>query len=372
MRVSQLSLASWRNYDRAEVVFEPGISVLVGPNGQGKTNLVEAVGYLSTLSSHRVAAPTALIHSGADAAIIRALLMNGDRQVRAELQLHRTEANTAQLNGAPVKPRELTRYCHSVLFAPEDLGIVRGDPAERRRYLDELLVQLTPRLAGVFADYDRVLKQRTNLLKTARGLSSVATLEVWSEKLIALGSEIVRERGRLIDRLRAPFVAAYRQIVDADHQPTIALECSWGSEPDGDVAARFAEALAEVYPKERERGLTLVGPHRDDLLLGLNDLPVKGYASHGESWSIVLALKLAAAAVLRQDSSVGDPILILDDVFAELDRHRRERLAAAVTGFEQVLITAAVVEDVPAEVLGNVWYVQSGVIADRPFVGDEP
>lgn len=367
MRVSQLSLASWRNYDRAEVAFAPGISVLIGRNGQGKTNLVEAIGYLSTLSSHRVSAPAALIQSGADAAVVRAQLMNGDRQLLAELQLHRTQANTAQLNRSVVKPRELTRYCHTVVFAPEDLGIVRGDPAERRRFLDELLVQLTPRLAGVFSDYERVVKQRNNLLKTARGLSNVSTLEVWNDKLIALGSEIIRERATLIQRLHAPFVAAYRQIVDADHQPTIELECSWGGPADDNVVERFTAALAEVYPKERERGVTLVGAHRDEVLLGLNGLPVKGYASHGESWSFVLALKLAAAEVLRHESLVGDPIIILDDVFAELDRSRRERLAAAVAGFEQVLITAAVAEDVPETVRGNVWFVRAGQISAEPF-----
>ena len=367
MRVTHLSLRSWRNYAQAEIEFEPGVTVLIGTNGQGKTNLVEAIGVLSTLRSHRVSAQQALIQEGADAAVVRARLVNGDREILAELQLNRSAPNTAQLNRSSVKARELTRYCHSVIFAPEDLSIVRGDPADRRAFLDELLVQLSPRLAGVLADYDRVVRQRNTLLKTSRGLTQLSTLEIWNEKLVQLGSEIIRERQGLIERLREPLSAAYHFVVHDDHHPMLDLELSWGGAVGEDVAGVFTHELSQLAAKERERGLTLIGPHRDELRFSLNNLPVKGYASHGESWSFVLALKLAAAEILRRESQVGDPIIILDDVFAELDRSRRERLAAAMDGFEQVLVTAAVAEDVPTALLERRWYVRAGQVSAHPF-----
>ena len=372
MHVSFLSLTSWRNHTHSQVELVPGVSVFLGPNGQGKTNLIEAIGYLSTLDSHRVSSPQQLIQAGASSALIRAKLLDRDREVRLELQLNRDRPNQAQLAGTPTKPRELTRYCHSVLFAPEDLDIVRGDPGERRRYLDGLLMQLTPRLAGVLADYERVLRQRGQLLKTARGNAALSTLEIWNHKLSELGAEIVHARLRLIDALTAPLRAAYRQIVDADHAPGMRLDCSWSSVLEdsplsaavstSDIRAQFEQAMALVASRELERGVNLVGPHRDDLHLELNGLPVKGYASHGESWSFVLALKLAAAEVLRADSLVGDPVLILDDVFAELDSARRLRLARAVAAFEQVLITAAVPEDVPAELQARHFRVSAGTV----------
>ncbi|WP_448002058.1 DNA replication/repair protein RecF [Agromyces bauzanensis] len=392
MHVARLSLTDYRNYERAELELGRGATVLVGRNGQGKTNLVEAIGYLSTLGSHRVSGDQALIRAGADAAIIRALLAHGDRELLVELQLNRQGANRAQLNRSPVKTRELPRYAHSVLFAPEDLAIVRGEPSIRRRMLDELLVQRTPRLAGVMADYDRVLKQRNSLLKSARarGLAAakLPTLEIWDERLVELGSEIIDQRVALIGELGAPLAAAYRSIVDADHRPELRPHLSIdGADPDleagfetppssaaqlanssapqpGSTAARFAEAVRRLRPKELERGVTLVGPHRDDVVLLLNGLPAKGYASHGESWSFALALRLASAELLRRDSSTGDPVLVLDDVFAELDRLRRERLAAAIGGFEQVLVTAAVLEDVPEPLTARIVHIDAGRIVE--------
>ncbi|WP_136709209.1 DNA replication/repair protein RecF [Agromyces sp. H66] len=398
MHVARLSLTDYRNYERAELALGPGATVFVGRNGQGKTNLVEAIGYLSTLGSHRVSGDQALIRAGADAAIIRALMAHGDREVLVELQLNRQGANRAQLNRSPVKTRELPRYAHSVLFAPEDLAIVRGEPSVRRRMLDELLVQRTPRLAGVMADYDRVLKQRNSLLKSARarGLAAarLPTLEIWDERLVELGSEIIDQRVALIGDLATPLAAAYRSIVDADHRPELRPLLSIdGGESDGeagfagisgfetppasaprpadasvpqptDTAARFAEAVRRLRPKELERGITLVGPHRDDVVLLLNGLPAKGYASHGESWSFALALRLASAELLRRDSSTGDPVLVLDDVFAELDRLRRERLAAAIGSFEQVLVTAAVLEDVPEPLTARIVHIESGRIVE--------
>lgn len=382
MHVARLSLTDYRNYERAELELGPGATVLVGRNGQGKTNLVEAIGYLATLGSHRVSGDQALIRAGADAAIVRALLSHGDRELLVELQLNRQGANRAQLNRSPVKTRELPRYAHSVLFAPEDLAIVRGEPSVRRRMLDELLIQRTPRLAGVMADYERVLKQRNSLLKSARArglaVDKLTTLDIWDERLVALGSELIDQRLALVDELREPLAAAYRAIVDADHGPGMTPLLSIdGADPDADAEQvvgaaastagtreRFAEALRVLRPKELERGITLVGPHRDDVVLLLNDLPAKGYASHGESWSFALALRLASAELLRRDSMTGDPVLVLDDVFAELDRLRRERLAHAIAGFEQVLVTAAVLEDVPLPLTARIVHIAAGRIVD--------
>jgi len=278
-----------------------------------------------------------------------------------------------------------------VLFAPEDLAIVRGEPSVRRRLLDELLVQQSPRLSGVMADYDRVLRQRNSLLKSARarGLAAaqLTTLDIWDERLVALGTELIDRRTALIADLTEPLAAAYHSIVDADHSPQLRAVLSIdGADPDdaeqgsstdsvrgadaagpgGDTATRFSEALRSLRRKELERGVTLAGPHRDDVLLLLNALPAKGYASHGESWSFALSLRLASAELLRRDSTTGDPVLVLDDVFAELDRMRRERLAAAILGFEQVLVTAAVLEDVPEPLSARVVHIEAGRIIGAP------
>jgi DNA replication and repair protein RecF len=379
--VSHLALTDFRNYETLELGLEPGHNLFVGSNGQGKTNLVEALGYLSTLGSHRVSSDAAMIRQGQDAAIIRARLRHGERELLAEVQLNRGSANRAQINRSPIKTRELPRYFSSVLFAPEDLALVRGEPSGRRRFLDELLVLRTPRLAGVLADYERVLRQRNTLLKSARGLrgEQLTTLEIWDDRLVALGAELVEARTRLVAELDPEASRSYAAIAGAEHAASLANRLSiFGAVPDddesgesragivsADVAAEaFRGALARVRRAELDRGLTLVGPHRDDLVLELNGLPARGYASHGESWSFALALKLASAAVLRRESAVGDPVLILDDVFAELDESRRGRLAQAVGDFEQVLITAAVFDDVPDELAGHVVHIRAGSVVE--------
>lgn len=392
MFVSHLSLSDFRNYAVAEVELRPGANLIVGRNGQGKTNLVEALGYLSTLGSHRVSTDHAMIRAGRDAAIIRARLENGQRSILAEVQLNRVGANRAQINRSAIKPRELPRYFSSVLFAPEDLALVRGEPSGRRRFLDQLLILRSPRLSGVLADYDRVLKQRNSLLKSARARGvrgdALSTLDIWDERLVALGSEIIDERLELIRALREPLRRAYHAVAGDDHGPDLRPQLSiLGADIDGDdgftavevvppsstngsgnegsgTAERFRSALAAVRGKELDRAITLVGPHRDDLVFMLNALPAKGYASHGESWSFALALKLAAAEILRREAAAGDPVLILDDVFAELDQQRRSRLAEAVTGYEQVLITAAVLEDVPAALAAHTIHIRAGEIVD--------
>ena len=385
MIVSHLSLSDFRNYESAEVDLRPGPNLFVGSNGQGKTNLVESIAYLSTLASHRVSADQALIRQGSELAIVRARLEHADRQVLVEVQLNRSGANRAQVNRVAVKPRELPRYVASVLFAPEDLALVRGEPAGRRRFLDQLLVQLFPRFAGVISDYERVLRQRNTLLKSARGArvgdGQLSTLELWDERLIGLGSEIIVGRQELVDRLRPHVAEAYASIAGDEHRAELAFQLSiLGARPDeelandvdtgrspepSEIAELFRAALARVRRDELDRGLTLIGPHRDDLLLVLNGLPARGYASHGESWSFALSLKLASAAVLRADSAVGDPVVILDDVFAELDEGRRAKLASAIGDYEQVLITAAVFDDVPAPLAAHTVHILAGRIVEE-------
>ncbi|MFF9564320.1 DNA replication/repair protein RecF [Leifsonia sp. NPDC014704] len=386
MRVTHLSLTDFRNYRTAEVPFAAGANLFVGRNGQGKTNLVESLGYLCTLGSHRVSSDQAMIRKDADAAIVRARIQHEGREILVEVQLNRSSANRAQVNRAAIKPRELPRYFSSVLFAPEDLALVRGEPGIRRRFLDQLLIQRNPRFSAVIADYERVLKQRNTLLKSARASrvreDQLGTLEIWDDRLVQLGSELMDARLDLVGRLSDPLVAAYRSVAGDDHHPRLLPQLTvYGAHVDEEDAATeedvtgspgvatpeaFRRALAAVRRKELDRGLTLVGPHRDDVLFELNGLPAKGYASHGESWSFALALKLASAELLRQESTTGDPVLILDDVFAELDQARRRMLATAVAGYEQVLITAAVYDDVPDELTAHTVRIEAGSIVEAP------
>jgi DNA replication and repair protein RecF len=385
VRVAHLSLTDFRNYESAELDLSPGPNLFVGSNGQGKTNLVESLGYLSTLGSHRVSTDHAMIRSGCDSAIVRARLSNGEQSVLAEVQINRVGANRAQINRSVIKTRELPRYFSSVLFAPEDLALVRGEPSGRRRFMDELLVLRTPRMSGVIADYDRVLRQRNTLLKSARASGmrgNLSTLDIWDERLVEFGSEVIEARADLVDELAPEVELAYAAIAGGEHAASLARQLSILSSATDDLdepaldslrrdrltaeetAEAFRAALVRVRRAELERGITLAGPHRDDLVLTLNELPARGYASHGESWSFALSLRLASAAVLRRESNSGDPVLILDDVFAELDESRRARLADAVDGFEQVLITAAVGGDVPAQLAGNSVRIRAGHILE--------
>lgn len=387
MIVEQLSLVDFRNYAVADVSLAAGANVFVGRNGQGKTNLAEAIAFFATLGSHRVSQDAPMVRDGADAAIVRMRLAYGERRVLLEAQLNRSGTNKARVNGSPVKTAELPRYAQVVLFAPEDLQIVRTDPSARRRFADQLLIQRAPRMSSVLADYDRVLKQRNALLKSARARrirgEGLSTLDVWDDKLIQLGTEVIRARLALVDDLAGPVAAAYTAIAGEDHQPEMEWMLSIGgrdpegdddqdsppatamlSSPSSDIADQFRGALASKRSAELDRGITLVGPHRDDLLLRVRGLPVKGYASHGESWSVALALRLASAQLLRAQSQLGDPILILDDVFAELDTDRRARLAAMVADFEQVVVTAAVEEDVPPALRARTVRVVAGTIEE--------
>ncbi|MFI1649078.1 DNA replication/repair protein RecF [Streptomyces avidinii] len=375
MHVSHLSLADFRSYARAEVPLDPGVTAFVGPNGQGKTNLVEAIGYLATLGSHRVSSDAPLVRMGADRAVIRAAVTQGERQQLVELELNPGRANRARINrSSQVRPRDVLGIIRTVLFAPEDLALVKGDPGERRRFLDELVTARSPRMAAVRSDYERVLKQRNTLLKSAamarrhggRSLD-LSTLDVWDQHLARVGAELLAQRLDLIATLLPLADKAYEQLAPGGGPLGLAYRSSAG-EPVDSGTARTREALyevllaalADVRKQEIERGVTLVGPHRDDLLLRLGELPAKGYASHGESWSYALALRLASYELLRSEGS--EPVLILDDVFAELDTRRRERLAELVAPGEQVLVTAAVDDDVPGVLVGTRFAVSGGEV----------
>lgn len=386
MIVEHLSLVDFRNYATADLALHKGPNVLVGRNGQGKTNLAEAVVFLATLGSHRVSSDAPMVREGQDFAIIRARLSHGERKVLIEVQLNKQGSNKARINGSPSKTNELPRYAHVVLFAPEDLQIVRGDPSSRRRFVDQLLIQRTPRMSSVLADYDRVLKQRNALLKSARARGikgeGLSTLDVWDDKLVSLGAEIITARQRLAADLQTPVAVAYAAIAGEDHRPQLDWALSVrGADPEegvdapaetsGDIAEMFHAALLAKRSNELDRGLTLTGPHRDDLVLRVRGLPVKGYASHGESWSVALALRLASAELLRSESPAGDPVLILDDVFAELDAERRQRLAALTAGYEQVVVTAAVEEDIPEVLHAHVVRISAGTISDEREVPHE-
>jgi DNA replication and repair protein RecF len=361
VHLAHLSLVDFRSYAAVELALAPGVTALVGPNGQGKTNLVEAVGYLATLASHRVAGDAPLVRAGAERAVVRGSVVRDSRSLLLEIEINPGKANRARVNKAPVpRPRDVLGLLRTVAFAPEDLALVKGDPAQRRHFLDELLVARTPRLAAVRADYDRVLKQRNALLKTAglarrSGGPDLRTLDVWDAHLSRAGAELTAARVELVEAMRPLVEKAYAAVARASASTSIDYASSLGPEVSlqGDrevLAAALLAALARRRSDELDRGITLVGPHRDELVLNINDLPARGYASHGESWSLALALRLGAYDLLCADG--GEPVLILDDVFAELDADRRDRLAELVAPAEQVLITAAVPADVPEILAG--------------------
>ncbi|MGI8683406.1 MAG: DNA replication/repair protein RecF [Mycobacteriales bacterium] len=371
MYVAHLSLTDFRSYAGAALDLDPGVSAFVGPNGHGKTNLVEAVCYVATLASHRVAMTAPLVRVGAERAVVRAAVVRDARRALVELELVPGRAGRARVNGAPVpRPREVLGLLRTVLFAPEDLAVVKGDPAERRRMLDELLVARAPRFAGVRADFDRVLKQRNALLKSAAaarrsGGGDLRTLDVWDAHLARTGGELLAARLELVDQLRPLVDKAYAAVSDdggftaLDYRSSLADRAPL--EPDRQaLTAALLDEAGRRRAEELERGVSLVGPHRDDLVLGLAGLPARGYASHGESWSYALALRLAAYELLRSDG--GEPVLVLDDVFAELDAGRRDRLARLVAPAEQVLVTAAVPADVPASLGGLRYDVSAGQV----------
>ncbi|WP_022872694.1 DNA replication/repair protein RecF [Nesterenkonia alba] len=383
MRLSQLTLENFRSYDHAQLTLEPGPNVLLGFNGVGKTNIAEAVGYLSTLSSHRVSADAPLVRHGQDQAFIRANAHRGNREAVLEVEINPGRANRARINrGSPVRAAEILGVLRTVLFAPEDLELIKGSPSARRKFFDTLVVQLRPALATVRQEYEKVLRQRNALLKSIRheGFTPTheSTLAVWDQQLATSGARLLRARGDVIAALRPHVTEAYHQISQSVRTARMSQLSSLSGYDDdaGDsgeqdqnleslTTEELTEALLrrlhEVHKQERDRALTLVGPHRDDVRFTLDDTPVKGYASHGETWSYALALRIASYRALAEDDPTegAEPILILDDVFAELDARRRARLADLTGEAEQVIVTAAVDDDVPEHLLANAYRVRS-------------
>jgi len=354
MYVRHLGLRDFRSWAQVDVELAPGRTVFVAPNGYGKTNLVEALWYSATLGSHRVATDAPLIRTGASRAVVSTIVVNDGRELAVDLEITAGKANKARLNRSPVRsPREVLGVLRAVLFAPEDLSLVRGDPAERRRYLDDLATLRRPALAGVRADYDRVVRQRTALLKTAAGqrprdISLLHTLDVWDRHLVEHGAQLLTARVELVDELRPEVAKAYQLLAPGSRTADIRYRASIDVDAAGDdFEAGLLDALTARRDTELDRGVCLVGPHRDDLDLVLGDQPAKGFASHGEAWSMALSLRLAAYELLRSEGT--DPVLLLDDVFAELDTARRRALASVAGAAEQVLLTAAVPEDIPPD-----------------------
>ncbi len=358
MYVRHLGLRDFRSWAHAELELTPGRTVFVAPNGFGKTNLVEALWYSSTLGSHRVATDAPLVRVGAARAVVSTIVVNDGRECAVDLEIAAGRANKARLNRSPVRsPREVLGVLRAVLFAPEDLALVRGDPGDRRRYLDDLAAVRRPRVGAVRADYEKVLRQRTALLKSASGArfrgdrGSLDTLDVWDGHLADHGAELMAARIDLVNELAPEVQKSYQLLGPGSRSAAISYRASIDIEPEGSDVELLRTALLEQMARRRdaelERGVCLVGPHRDDLELRLGEQPAKGFASHGESWSLALALRLAAYELLRAEG--GDPVLLLDDVFAELDTARREALAAAAASAEQVLVTAAVLDDIPRD-----------------------
>lgn len=374
MWIEKLDVSGWRNHDQSTVLFSPGTTLLVGPNGQGKTNIVEALYFLGTLGSHRVSGSGALIGDGRDTATIYADLRHGDRTVSVGLTVKRRGSTDAAVNGVRAKPSDIPYWVSVVMFAPEDISIVRGEPSARRAFMDQLVISAAPAMSAVYQDFDRVVKQRNSLLKSlrlTRGISDSSTLEVWNEKFVALGAHIVTQRNRYLSEVMPRASAHYSALASAD---TVGFRYL-PSFPHGEEGSMYMDRsevettlTAEISRRrsdEIDRGQTLVGPQRDDVELTIAGKPARTHASQGETWSVALSLRLATASWLREARSSGDPIIVLDDVFAELDAHRRAKLVGLVSDYQQILITSAVEEDVPDVLTGTVFDVRAGVVVPR-------
>ncbi len=360
MLITNLNLNNYRSYTTLDLSLDPGVSIFVGKNGEGKTNIAEAVLYLTFLSSHRASGNTPLIKLGNQSAYIRAKIKYPEREILVELEINSDKANRAKVNQNQVRSqKEIFGIVQTIYFSPEDLDIVRGDPSECRRFIDQLLTLRSPRIAGVISDYERAVKQRNSLLKTR---ASIDALNPWDKQVAELGGELITLRMLALDELKPIFNQVYKGI--SETKPAEIVYKSSIENPSlnqRENSEKILERLINNRGAELERGLTLTGPHRDDLLLILGDHLVKGYASHGESWSIALSLKLATYNLLKSDGL--SPILILDDVFSELDEERRERLVEIAKAAEQTIITVAVENDLPKSITGTKYLVRSGMVS---------
>lgn len=366
MRIAGVQLSAWRNYDNQVAVFESSPTILIGSNGQGKTNFVEAIAYAARGKSHRVSADSALVGAGKPEAHLRMRVVDGNRTLDVDVAVKSSGSNQVRLNGQPSKKRELIRLLPVVMFAPEDMDIIRGEPQARRDFLDDVLALSTARFSGVLSDYDRVLRQRNALLKSLKSHkldADLSTLDAWTENLIVLAGQIIRERRRIIDRISPDFARDYVAIAGGSAAAGLSIQETVGEDcPSAQIEERLRELFHNKQNEERERGTTLVGPHRDDLVITLNGLPGRTHSSQGEAWSLAIALRLAMVDITREASTVGDPVVILDDVFSELDNARRERLAAHLRDIEHIIITAADESSLPESLGGTRYRVSGGVI----------
>ena len=360
MLITNLNLTNYRSYSTLDLNLGSGITIFVGKNGEGKTNIAESILYLTFLNSHRASGNTPLVKLGANAAYIRAKVKYPEREILVELEINIDKANRAKINQNPTRSqKEIFGIVQAIYFSPEDLDIVRGDPSERRRFIDQLLTLRSPRVAAVISDYERAVKQRNSLLKTR---ASTQALEPWDKQVADFGGQLISLRLSGLAQLTPLFNQIYKEISNVKPAEIIYKSSLEGiSENATENSEKIMEKLITNRSSELERGLTLTGPHRDDLLLMLGDHQVKGYASHGESWSIALSLKLATYNLLKSDGL--SPILILDDVFSELDEDRREKLSQIAKTAEQTIITVAVESDLPKSLSGDRYLVKSGSVS---------
>lgn len=382
MYIDHISLMDFRTYLLLNLPLNPGVTIFLGSNGVGKTNIVEAIDYTANLGSHRVSNDSPLVRVGAPRAFIRTRVVRASQQTITEFEIAPGKSNRVRINRAsPVRAREALGIVSTVLFSPEDLQLIKGEPAYRRRFLDDLAVSLRPSVAAYRSDYERILRQRNTLLKSMRrgktDESALNTLRIWNEQLATTGAHLLQARLRVLAVVLPQIQRAYNELTDGSKNVTVSYESTIfpvissttlqqaALMSVNDLQETLLRGFAEKQSEELDRGVTLVGPHRDEIVLELGGIPARGFASHGETWSLALALRLGSWYVHRadDDSPGASPILILDDVFAELDSARRHRLGAIVAGAEQVLVTCAVATDIPEELGENptIVYVSPGI-----------
>lgn len=336
MELQRLWLTDFRSYPEAEVPFAPGLTAIIGENGQGKTNILEAVGYLATLSSFRGAPTDALLRQGAAQAIVRAEGVREARHLLIEAELNRSGRNRIQVNKQRLtRARDLLGALRVTVFAPDDLVLVKGGPGERRAYLDDVLVAERPARDTLRTDLDKILRQRNALLKQSGGRLTPdieSTLDVWDAKFVAAGEQVAAERVALLDRLRPIMATAYDRVAQVAAEVTLDYVAPWR-------AGGLAAALAEARRDDLRRGVSTVGPHRDEVELRIGGLPARTHASQGEQRSFALALRLASHEAVT-DATGTPPILLLDDVFSELDPGRSDALLIHLPKGQTVLTAA--------------------------------
>lgn len=359
MELRRLWLTDFRGYDEADVSFDAGLTAVVGPNGHGKTNLLEAIAYLATLGSFRGAPIEALIRAGTDRAVIRAEGEREGRSLLLEAEVVAGGRNRAQLNRQPLRrARDLLGALRVTVFSPDDLALVKGGPGERRTYLDTTLVALHPRHDQARTDLDRILRQRGALLKGAGGRLNAEvelTLDVFDAKLVEAGEALARSRQELVDELGPVLASAYGEVAGDATVVVARYDPPW-------MASGLAAALVAARRDDLRRGVSTVGPHRDDVELSLGDLPARTHASQGEQRSLALALRLAAHEVVTRRTDTP-PVLLLDDVFSELDPDRSDALLRTLPAGQTVLSTAT---ELPSgAVPGKVLEVRSGTVTER-------